>query len=398
MQNPLLAVHDGCFGIQYRLYPEQLEYEIPVRERQNPAAVRTACVQLEDIVQLRVRRDAQQRLIVRLRGAAQPTRTIALRDDTQGNFLLCRLAERCALLCPQLAAHGFSYALDLRTAWRGTMALFMIALLVLCAAIVLFLVSLPLWYAIFCAVVGVCLLVLFFFRRREYRDLLSIGQVFALALDEEKEMASVGQRELELLATLPAAQKATAQLAFAQETIQAMERYLSSQSSFSCRTLLQNLIRRRTGILTELTRTDVTAALDAWQRTTAELSDKTLPQSVACSAKIPSSLELQKRLYAALKLSDIVYRPMKNGYGAQITARVSYCTDAPTAPAKLDGWIRARVRYEGEDMVMGTLLLPPGGLKQGESCTLRAVVCLTQPCMIEKTAIWPECGRLWEIT
>ena len=120
MWDQLLATHNGCFGIRYPLYPQRLEYEVPVRGGNDPAQTQIVTVSLDDVVSLRVRRDDQQRLTVCLHCAKQPKRTIAFRDDREGNFFLSRLSERCALLCPHLTAHGLSYSLDLRAAWRRT--------------------------------------------------------------------------------------------------------------------------------------------------------------------------------------------------------------------------------------------------------------------------------------
>ena len=108
MWDQLLATHNGCFGIRYRLYPQRLEYEVPVRGGSDPAQTQIVTVSLDDVVSLRVRRDDQQRLTVCLHCAKQPKRTIAFRDDREGNFFLSRVSERCALLCPHLTAYGRS--------------------------------------------------------------------------------------------------------------------------------------------------------------------------------------------------------------------------------------------------------------------------------------------------
>ena len=64
MWDQLLATHNGCFGIRYRLYPQRLEYEVPVRRGNDPAQTQIVTVSLDDVVSLRVRRDDQQRLTV----------------------------------------------------------------------------------------------------------------------------------------------------------------------------------------------------------------------------------------------------------------------------------------------------------------------------------------------
>lgn len=404
MWDQLLATHNGCFGIRYRLYPQRLEYEVPVRGGSDPAQTQIVTVSLDDVVSLRVRRDDQQRLTVCLHCAKQPKRTIAFRDDREGNFFLSRLSERCALLCPHLTAYGLSYSLDLRAAWRRTMRLFVSALLFLCASVVLFFLPLPIGVPIVCVAGTVVFFVLFFLQRRDYRDLLSVGQVFALDKDREEDLSASGAKELEQIAALDREDKTAAQAAWISETAAAAERCLPAKKDDTACALLGDLLLRRTGY-TAPDENLVTQWNQAAQKAM-DMAGRIVSASEHGAGGTTVFAESEKKWYAQLRFSSVRFEPMKQGMGAWVILDITRqpASDEGTCAKKenlsagaLDGWIRARVRFDGEDVAMGMLLLPPWGLAFGTKVTLRAPVLLPHPCDVQKTVVWTECGRLWAI-
>lgn len=199
--------------------------------------------------------------------------------------------------------------------------------------------------------------------------------------DREEDLSASGAKELEQIAALDREDKTAAQAAWISETAAAAERCLPAKKDDTACALLGDLLLRRTGYAAP-DENLVTQYNQAAQKAI-DMAGRIVPAPQQDTERTTVLAESEKIWYAQLRFSSVRFEPMKQGMGAWVILDITRqpASDEGTCAKKenlsagaLDGWIRARVRFDGEDVAMGTLLLPPGGLAFGTKVTLRAPV------------------------
>ena len=367
-----IAEHDGCFSVHFALYADRLEYE-------NPALGYRKCLMLADVAGFSVSRQRGEQLRVEVRCARAQNEAFTVADNDEGNFLLCAFAELCAGYRRQLQAHGYAYEIDVKTCWNRTVYAFVLMLFgVLCAA-TLWICPLGWQIPTVASAAALLLAALFFYRRHTYRDMLSIGEVFDLEQDDEKLQISVLHREEKRLSECAPAEKCAAQQERLCRTLDAVTRSTASDASYAVRVILSKLVRRRVGA-------------DAAHLTEQQLQALREQCARQCAGAPTGEAEDRRALFAALKIKTERYEPCKKCAGGYVWATVENTGTRP-----VDGFLLARVRWEGTPVGDGYLLLPPGGIAPGERCVLRCGVSLPRVCEAEHTAVWYEAGELWPV-